>query len=225
VWLWPSEDKLLGLDPKDLTRQQVYKIMSGTVVPRPIAWITTACERGRVNAAPFSAYTIISQDPPLVLFQADAANGEKDTIANIRATGEFVVNTTTSATLDKMHNSSAPLPRVVSEPEVFGIELTPSKMISVPRVLDSPVAFECRLHHMFDVGNEPHTVVIGEIVYFQIEDGIFRDGKIDQEKLDPIARIGGPYYARLGDLLHYPSASAENVPVKSPPPVRRVRQT
>jgi flavin reductase (DIM6/NTAB) family NADH-FMN oxidoreductase RutF len=198
---------LLGIDPKDLSRQDIYKIMSGTVVPRPIAWITTISTEGVVNAAPFSAYTIISQDPPLILFQADAANGEKDTIANIRATGEFVVNATTAATLEKMHSSSAPLPRSVSEPEVFDIELAASDVVRVPRVLSSPIALECRTYQMFDIGNEPHTVVIGEVVFFQVAESVYRDGKIDQKELDPIGRIGGPYYARLGELLYYPTAT------------------
>lgn len=209
---------MLGIDPKDLSRQDVYKIMSGTVVPRPIAWITTISAEGVVNAAPFSSYTIISQDPPLILFQADAANGEKDTIANIRATGEFVVNATTAAMLEKMHSSSAPLPRHVSEPEAFGIELAASNVVKVPRVLASPITLECRTYQMFDVGNEPHTVVIGEVIYFQIAESVYLDGKIDQKELDPIGRIGGPYYARLGELLHYPAATirdARSIPTES----------
>jgi flavin reductase (DIM6/NTAB) family NADH-FMN oxidoreductase RutF len=209
--IWGSEESMLGIDPNGLTRKEIYKIMSGAVVPRPIAWITTIDEHGIVNAAPFSAYTIISQDPPLVLFQADAAKGEKDTIANIRATGEFVVNATTGATVEKMHRSSAPLPRGVSEPEKFQIHLAASSMVKAPRVLNTPIAFECRMHQMFDVGNEPHTVVIGEVVYFQLAEDVYRDGKIDQQKLDPIGRIGGPYYARLGKLLHYPVATVSQL--------------
>jgi flavin reductase (DIM6/NTAB) family NADH-FMN oxidoreductase RutF len=195
---------MIELDPQGMTRDEIYKVLTGAVAPRPIAWITTRSRRNVVNAAPFSAYTLVSQDPPLVLFQADAALREKDTIVNIRNTEEFVVNVATMRLLDAMHQCSAPLPPDVSETEAFGIELADSKVVAVPRVAASPVAFECRLYRMFDVGNEPHTIVIGEVVCFQIDESVFADGKIDQRKLDPVSRIGGPYYARMGEFIHKP---------------------
>jgi flavin reductase (DIM6/NTAB) family NADH-FMN oxidoreductase RutF len=200
-----SLETMIALDPAEMDKASIYKVMSGAVVPRPVAWITSRSSAGVVNAAPFSAYTIISQAPPLVLFQADAAERTKDTAANIIATGEFVINVASFSLLDDMHQCSARLPPEVSEPHHFQIALAKSTRVGVPRIASTPIAFECRLFQSFDIGNEPHTIFIGEIVYFQIDSDVFKDGKIDQKKLDPVARVGGPYYARLGELIYRPA--------------------
>lgn len=192
-------------DPRQMPVNEVYKLMVGAVVPRPVAWITTRSASGVVNAAPFSAYTILSQDPALILFQAGGGLREKDTVANVRATSEFVVNVATVPLIDQMHACSANLPPDVGEPEHFGITLAPSQRVQVPRIAASPIALECRVFQMFDIGNEPHTVVIGEVVLFRIADEVLHDGKIDPLRLQPVARIGGPYYAPLGDLIFRPA--------------------
>jgi flavin reductase (DIM6/NTAB) family NADH-FMN oxidoreductase RutF len=196
---------MIELDPASMDKSSIYKVMSGAVVPRPIAWITSRSDTGIVNAAPFSAFTILSQDPPLVLVQADSAGRTKDTVANIVAAKEFVINVASMSLLDEMHQCSMHLPRDVGEPDQFEIALARSTRVGVPRIASTPVALECRLYRSFDIGNEPHTILIGEIVYFQIDADVFKDGKIDQEKLDPVARVGGPYYARLGELIHRPA--------------------
>ena len=192
-------------DPRQMPVGDVYKLMVGTVVPRPVAWITTVSDGGVVNAAPFSAYTILSQDPALLLFQAGGGARQKDTITNVRATSEFVVNVATVPLVDQMHACSADLPPDVGEPAHFGIDLAPSTRVAVPRIAASPIAMECRLYQMFDIGNEPHTVVIGEVLVFRIADEVLVDGKIDQTLLNPVARIGGPYYATLGDRMFKPA--------------------
>lgn len=192
-------------DPRQMPVADVYKLMVGAVVPRPVAWITTLSASGVVNAAPFSAYTILSQDPALILFQAGGGTRQKDTITNVRASSEFVVNVATVPLLDQMHACSADLPAEVGEPAHFGIDLAPSTRVAVPRIAASPIAMECRLHQMFDIGNEPHTVVIGEVVLFRIAPDVMRDGKIDPLLLQPVARIGGPHYAPLGSLIYSPA--------------------
>jgi flavin reductase (DIM6/NTAB) family NADH-FMN oxidoreductase RutF len=197
--------RMIDLDPATMRREEVYKILSGSIVPRPVAWVTTRSPGGIVNAAPFSSYTILSQDPPMVLFQADALVREKDTIANIRATGEFVVNAATLPQLEAMHACSAPMAPDQGEPATLGLALEDSRRIGCPRIAASPIAFECRLDRMFDVGRIPHTVVIGEVVHFRIRDDLLTEGRIDQTRLQPVARIGGPYYAALGEMIYKPA--------------------
>ena len=105
----------------------------------------------------------------------------------------------------QMHNCSAVLPPEVSEPAEFGIELAQSVTVAPPRIKASPICFECKMVQMFDVGNEPHTVIIGEIVHFYVTDRVYRNGRIDQTILRPVARVGGPTYARLGEFIHLPA--------------------
>lgn len=194
----------MEIDAATLDRAAAYKLMTGAIVPRPVAWITTRSEQGVVNAAPYSAYTLISPDPPLIVFHSSRKNGDKDSARNIRATKEFVVNVANEDLLEQMHLCSATLPPETSEPAEFGIELAESAAIAPPRIKASPICFECKLEQMFDVGNEPHTLIIGQIVHFYVADHLYQNGRIDQEKLRPVARIGGPTYARLGEFIHLP---------------------
>lgn len=199
----------MEIDAATLDRATTYKLMTGSIVPRPVAWITTRSEQGIVNAAPFSAYTLISPDPPLVVFHSSRKNGDKDSVRNIRATAQFVVNVANEDLLEQMHKCSARLPAEVSEPAEFGIELVESVKIAPPRIKASPICFECRLLQMFDVGNEPHTVTIGEVLHFYVADHLYDNGRIDQARLRPIARIGGPTYARLGEFIHMPPVGTD----------------
>ena len=194
----------MEIDAATLDRAAAYKLMTGAIVPRPVAWITTKSEQGIVNAAPYSAYTLISPDPPLIVFHSSRRNGDKDSARNIRATGEFVINVANEDLLQQMHLSSATLPPETSEPAEFGIELIESVTVAPPRIKASPICFECKLEQMFDVGNEPHTLIIGQIMHFYVADHLYQNGRIDQEKLRPVARIGGPTYARLGEFIHLP---------------------
>lgn len=197
----------MEIDAATLDRTATYKLMTGSIVPRPVAWITTRSAQGVVNAAPYSAYTLISPDPPTVGFLSSKKNGDKDSARNIRATGEFVVNVANEDLVVQMHNSSAVLPPEMSEPAEFGIELADSVMVAPPRIKASPICFECRLVQMNDFGNEPHTLIMGQIVHFYVADGLYENGRIDQMKLRPIARIGGPTYARLGEFIHLATPS------------------
>lgn len=188
-----------------LDRAAAYKLMTGAIVPRPVAWVTTRSVLGIVNAAPYSSYTLISPDPPLIVFHSSRRNGDKDSARNIRSTSEFVINVANEDLLLQMHSSSAVLPPEVSEPSEFGIELVQSVTVAPPRIKASPICFECRLVQMFDVGNEPHTVIMGEIAHFYVADYLYRGGRIDQALLRPVARVGGPTYARLGEFIHLPA--------------------
>jgi len=180
--------------------------MTGAIVPRPIAWVTTLSPEGVVNAAPFSAFTLLSQDPPTILFQAVEDEREKDTARNIRLSGEFVVNIPNLPLLEQMHLCSASLPPEQSEVERFGIATAPSLCVKPPRIAAAPICFECKLIMYFPIGREPHVVFIGEVKHFYVRDDLYDDGRIDQALLQPICRIGGPWYARLGEMIHMPAA-------------------
>lgn len=188
----------------DLDYNTTYKILTGAIVPRPIAWVTTMSAAGVVNAAPFSAFTLVSPDPPLVLFLSSRRERRKDTERNVRETKEFVVNIGDQACLHDLHMTSAALGPEQSETERYAIAVTPSLSVKPPRVASAPVCFECRLVQLLEFGNDPHTMVIGQVEHFYLRDDLYANGRIDQSKLQPIARIGGPTYAHLGEFVHLP---------------------
>jgi len=196
----------MEIPANSLNWDQTYKLMTGAIVPRPIAWVTTLSPEGVVNAAPFSAFTLLSQDPPTILFQAVEDEREKDTARNIRLSGEFVVNIPNLPLLEQMHLCSASLPPEQSEVERFGIATAPSVCVKPPRIAAAPICFECKLIMFFPIGREPHVVFIGEVKHFYVRDDLYDDGRIDQALLQPICRIGGPWYARPGEMIHMPAA-------------------
>lgn len=186
-----------------------YRLLCGAVAPRPIAWITTADASGRVNAAPFSSYNYVAHSPPMLAVNIGTRGGRlKDTARNIVDTGEFVVNVASEATLELMHASAADYPPEASEPEVLGIALAPSTLIRPPRIAASPIQMECRLEHVLPLGRGLNTLYIGEVLAFHISEDVFDGRYIDTVAVRPVARLGGPYYATLGEIIHRPVPQA-----------------
>ncbi len=190
--------KILGAD---LDAPQGYKLLTGVVVPRPIAWVTTCSPEGVVNLAPFSAFTYVSTKPPMIGFNAGRKAGRrKDTANNILATGEFVVHVVDESLLDAMHESSVEHPPEVSEPELLGLAWTASERVAVPRLVAPRVAMECRFHSATPFGDTGAEFVVGEVLVFHVRDGLIADGKIDSAQLNPVCRLAGPTYATLGRI-------------------------
>lgn len=188
----------LDLDPAD-----AYRLIVGCVVPRPVAWITTIDSNGRVNAAPFSSYNYVATDPPILAINVATRGGTmKDTARNIGETGEFVVNVATEATLDKMHATAAEYPPEISEVEELGLELLPSTHVDVPRIACSPVQMECKLEQVLPLGRGTNTLYLGEVVAFHLSREIFDGRRVDSARMRPVARLGGPFYAGLGEIFH-----------------------
>ena len=186
----------------NLSPADAYKLMIGIVVPRPIAWVTTINGQGLVNAAPFSAYTFCGKNPPMVCFNVGRREAAfKDTATNIRASGEFVVNSVTVEAVEPMHETSAEYPAHLSEVEALGLELLPSAAIKPPRIALSPVHLECKLERIVQLGRDRDELIIGEVVYFHVRDDLIKDGKVSTEALNPLARLGGPRYATLGRYI------------------------
>ena len=195
------------IDGEGLDTADAYRLLVGCVVPRPVAWITTVDEDGRVNAAPFSSYNYVATSPPMlaVNIASRASDGAmKDTARNIRASGEFVVNVATEATMEAMHGSAQDYPPEISEAEALGIGLLPSRHIRPPRIAASPVQMECRLDQIVPLGRGVNTLYIGEVIAFHLSPEIYDGSRVDSAAMRPIARLGGPFYATLGEIIHRP---------------------
>ena len=192
--------ELAKLLPKDR-----YKLLIGAIVPRPIAWVSTLSSSGTVNLAPFSAFNYMGNDPAIVAFSPGAS---KDTFLNIQREREFVVNLVPVALTSAMNLSATDFPPTVSELEQAGLTSAPSVQIRTPRVAQSPVNLECRVHSILEIGQ--NRVVIGEVLEFHISDEFIDAEKlyVHSAKLDLLARMGGASaYATTRDALEWPRMS------------------
>ena len=178
-----------------------YKLLIGAVVPRPIAFVSTVSAEGVYNLAPFSFFNAICGEPPVICFSAGVRVPSKDTLANIRATGEFVVNTVGEEIAEQMNACSGDYPDGVDEFQVSGLTPIPSDLVAAPRVLESRINMECKLVQIVDVSALPKggSLVIGQVVRFHIDDSIVDNFRIDADKLRAIGRMGGSEYARTRD--------------------------
>lgn len=190
------------LDPKTLPAEQAYRLITGIVVPRPVAWVTTLSSTGSVNLAPFSAFTFVSPKPPMLAISVGRKAGiYKDTARNILATEEFVVHIVDQPLLEPLHLSSTEHPPDVSEVQMLGLDTHPSTHIKPPRLTAAPIAMECRLRHCIEFGETRTRLLVGEVLLFHFRDGLLNNGKIETKELNPVCRLGGPRYATLGDIV------------------------
>jgi flavin reductase (DIM6/NTAB) family NADH-FMN oxidoreductase RutF len=196
------------LDPAQIAPSDIYKLMIGMIVPRPIAFVSTVDAAGIRNLAPFSYFTACSSNPPVVCFCASVRSGprpHKDTLENIRATGEFVVNIVSEEIAEQMNLCSAEVPPEVDEFELSGLTPLESGLVKPPRVAESKVQMECRLRQILVVSEQPGggSLVLGDVLRFHIEEALLDDQKggykIDPGKLNAIGRMGGPIYTRTRD--------------------------
>ena len=184
----------------------------GLVGPRPIAWITSLSLDGVLNVAPYSHYNIVSGQPPAIMFAPDSNKSpdkRKDSHRNVEDTGEFVVNIVTYDNYKKMNITSAEYPPDVSEAEIAGLELLPSKKIRVPRLAASPVHLECR--HLMSIALPNHgvntnrqSIVIGQVVGIHIDESVLTNGIVDIAKLQPVSRLGYLDYAVVRETFKMP---------------------
>lgn len=190
------------ISPASLTSPEAYKLLTGIVVPRPIAWVTSRSSTGVINAAPFSFYTVVSNNPPMVGVNIGRRAGQrKDTANNIQELKEFVVHVATEDLLTPMHDSSAEYEADSSEVELLGLETLNSEAISVPRLAAAPISMECRLHSILPFGQGGSEFYVGEVLNFHVRDDLIQNSKIDTNKLRPICRLAGPTYATLGEII------------------------
>ncbi len=192
----------MRIDPAELGAERIYRLMTGIVVPRPIAWVTSLSAKGVLNLAPFSAFTFVSQKPPMLAISIGRKAGVwKDTAHNILDTGEYVIHIADTPLMQALHDSSVEHPPDVSEVEHLNLATVPSELIKVPRLAAPPVAMECRFRQCLEFGEAKSRLIVGEVVMFHVRDGLVNNGKVETRELDPIARIGGPRYASLGEIV------------------------
>jgi|TARA_B110000263_G_scaffold244602_1_gene252857 flavin reductase (DIM6/NTAB) family NADH-FMN oxidoreductase RutF len=192
-------------DPEEITFQDTHKLMIGSIVPRPIAFVGTTSLKKTDNIAPFSYFNGVCSNPPTVMF-APARRGwdgkEKDTLVNIRDTKEFTVNIVSESFAQKMVDCSTDYDSDINEFEVSGLSTSKSKKILPPRLKEAKISFECVLNQIVEIGDGTAGsgfIVIGTIVLFHIDESIISDNKIDIEKLEPIGRLAGDWYTRPTD--------------------------
>lgn len=175
----------LHLDP-DASDVDAYRLLTAIVVPRPIAWISTLSPDGVGNLAPHSFFGVASANPPMVTF---TSVGEKDTVRNVRETGQFVICTSTEQMMDAVNSTSAPFGPDVDEAMELGVDMAPSVTVAPPRVAGSPASIECEVHQILDIGDS--SLVIGRVLQFTVDDAVMVDGEPDHDLMRPVTRLGG----------------------------------
>lgn len=187
---------------------EVYKLLIGCIVPRPIAWITSQSPQGLVNLAPFSFFNAVASNPPTIsvsfAYNTQNQDGRKDTLFNIQQTGEFVVNAATEPHESSVNDSAVNYPRECGEPHELGIETLPSRLVAPPRLALSPVALECRLERQIPVGEGPGsaTLVLARVLHSFIRDDLVNERMhVDVRNLAPIGRLAGHDYCYVHDIF------------------------
>jgi flavin reductase (DIM6/NTAB) family NADH-FMN oxidoreductase RutF len=197
----------MEIKPDALSWKSVYKLLIGSVLPRPIGWISSVNDQGQPNLAPFSFFNVACANPPTILFCPmirSVNNQPKDTLQNIRETGEFVVNIVSGELVEKMNLTSVEAPCEVNEFDYAGLTPAPSCEVTPPRVAESPIHFECKLNQIVEISQEPGggSVVIGTVVHMHIDERLLiGEDKIDLVKLNPIGRLAGNSYVHVTDIF------------------------
>ncbi|SEC98084.1 NADH-FMN oxidoreductase RutF, flavin reductase (DIM6/NTAB) family [Streptomyces sp. 3213] len=183
-------------NPAQLEPVAVYRLLTSTVVPRPIAWVSTVSADGVDNLAPHSFFTVSSATPPIVQF---TSVGRKDSLRNVEATGQFVVNLAPEPLLDEVNRTATDFPHGVSEFDAVGVAREASARVKAPRVAGSPVALECELHSTLRLGDS--TVVFGRVVHIAVDEAVLENGHPEITRLRPLARLGKDEWSTIGDVL------------------------
>jgi flavin reductase (DIM6/NTAB) family NADH-FMN oxidoreductase RutF len=195
---------MLSFDPKSEAAGDIYKLMIGSIVPRPIAFVSTVDENGMRNVAPFSFFSGVCSNPPTLLFCPGTralTRGRKDTLNNVVATKEFVVNIVTEEIASAMNQAAAEVGPEIDEFVLAGLTPIPSVLVKAPRVAESPVQMECTLREVIPINDEVGggTIVIGTIVQFHVRADLVDHFRIDPELLRAVGRMGGPTYCLTVD--------------------------
>ncbi|MCC7479593.1 flavin reductase family protein [bacterium] len=192
----------MRIDPASLSPGRRYFLMISCIIPRPIAWVSTLNEDGSHNLAPFSFFNAFSATPPIlgIGFAPHEDKGEKDTLRNLRRSGELTVSMATVPMAERLVETSADLPYGTDEAAAAGVELQASELVGPPRVADSPVSFECTVWELKALGDAGSVLLLAEVKLLHIQDTLFNYyGVVDPYKFDALARLGGISYGGLGE--------------------------
>jgi flavin reductase (DIM6/NTAB) family NADH-FMN oxidoreductase RutF len=195
------------IDPAKISAQDNYKLIIGSIVPRPIAFVSSQSPGGILNLAPFSFFNGVCSNPPTVLFcpMVRGSDGhKKDTLLNIEATREYVVNIVNEDIVRQMNDTAAEVPPDVDEFKLSGLTPVPSVIVKPPRVLESPISMECKLQQVVYIGDGSigsGSVVIGTVVQFHVREDLYHSGRIETDELKPVARLAGAHYCPVREIF------------------------
>jgi flavin reductase (DIM6/NTAB) family NADH-FMN oxidoreductase RutF len=192
----------MRIDATTLDGEAAHQLLKGCVAPRPIAWISTIGENGVVNAAPFSCFTFVATEPPMLCFSVELRRGQKkDTLRNVEHTRDFVVNLVSEELARAMNATAQDFPPEVGELAQVGLTSAPSERVRAPRIAEAPVSLECRVTQILELGRSRHSLVIGEVWLAHVRDDLYRDGTVDLQRLRPLGRLAGNQYGKLGEIF------------------------
>jgi flavin reductase (DIM6/NTAB) family NADH-FMN oxidoreductase RutF len=195
--------KIVSIETEKISRIEAYRLLISAVVPRPIAWVSTIGRNGVVNLAPFSFFNAVGKSPPSIMVSIEKrGDDDKDTLRNVKETGEMVVHIVHESLMEQMVFTSGCWSYDINEFEEAGLETTDSIYIKPPRIKDTAVAMEIKSTQIIPIEGTNSTMIIGKVLIFHIREDLFDDrGTIDASKLHPIARLGGSDYAKLGEVF------------------------
>ena len=202
----------MKINPK--TFEGFNRVLTGVVVPRPIAFVSTISNSGNINLSPYSFFNAVSYDPPLIIFSSSKFTSDgklKDSLSNIEQNGEFVVNIVNENIVEAMNKTAAEYPENVNEFDIANLTQIDSDLVKPPRLRESPVNMECKLERIITLGTEAHPqgLVIGEIIQLHIDDEIISGHRINHEKLKPVGRLAGNMYTHTNDVFELMRPSYE----------------
>ncbi len=196
----------MQFDPSKISGSDTYKLLTGVIIPRPIGWISSVSPDGEYNLAPFSFFNAVGEDPPHVMFSTvRTGDKNKDTLNNVLATKQFVVNMVTEDLVEKMNTTAQAIPSDESEFDLAGLTPIDSVKIKVPRVKECLVTLECEMvHHYFleDHKNGGACIIVGKVLLFHVDEKVLLEGtKINMDIYKPVARLAGSNYSKLGEIF------------------------
>jgi len=196
---------LLSIDPSSMSEREKYKFLIGSIIPRPIAFVTSVSKDGVLNGAPFSYFNIVSSNPPMISLSIQRSSGrQKDTARNIIGSKEFVVHIVDEQNVEKINITAANLLPDQSEIELAALTPVESSKVSVPGVKEAKIRMECILEHSLELGglDTPGCdFIIGKVVHFHIEQTLYENGRIDPRGLAAVSRLAGNDYAKIGEIF------------------------
>ncbi|MFS0820490.1 flavin reductase family protein [Bacillus sp. 1P02SD] len=196
---------MISIDPNKSSERDNYKLLIGSIIPRPIAFVTSLSNTGTLNGAPFSYFNIVSSNPPLISLSIQRKEGiMKDTARNILEGKEFVVHIVDQSNVEKINITAASLPPNESEIELAKLTPVESTTIKVPGIKEAKIRMECVLEQAIELGGQEQPgcdLLIGKVVQFNVDEELYNNGRIDQEKLGAVSRLAGNYYAKIGNVF------------------------
>lgn len=198
-------NNLISIDPQQLTERENYKLMIGSIIPRPIAFVTSLTKEGILNGAPFSYFNIVTANPPMISISVQRRDGDrKDTSRNIMEKKEFVVHIVDETNVEQINETAATLSSKESEIEKAKLTEIPSDVIETPGIQEAKVRFECELEKIIELGNSDEVttdLIIGKIVKMHFDELVYNEGNIVYRELNAVSRLAGSDYAKIGEIF------------------------